>query len=257
VAYAAATAATLGLRCGLVTRAAATAPAAVAAGCAAHVVTGWQTTTFGIRYGAEGERQLRVLARAPDMRPDDIPGPWRRVGVLHVAPVLAEVGAEAVQDVVADFVGVTAQGWLRRTDHRGRVRATAGPVPEGLLSRADAVVVSDEDLAAWSDWRQVLPGRVRLLVVTLGERGAVAYAGGRALWQPGFAARLTDATGAGDSAAAALFVALWQGLDLEAALRFAMAAGAFAVETRGPRGVPGRQAVLERARWGARVPPPD
>jgi sugar/nucleoside kinase (ribokinase family) len=207
------------------------------------------TTVFGHGYDRSGARELTLLDRAPDLSPDDVPEEWRRVGVLHVAPVMAEVSADVVSVVRADFVGVTAQGWLRRVGANGRVAAGPWAVPEGIVRRSDAVVVSDEDLRgspSLSSGLAALAESGPVVVLTHGAEGATAWHAGRVWRQAACPARAVDPTGAGDTFAAALFVRLWEGADLRAALGFAAAAAAFAVEMRGAGGLPARNRIERR-----------
>ena len=83
--------------------------------------------------------------------------------------------------------------------------------------------------------RQLQEAGARNVLVTLGERGAVAVTeAGRVLTQPALPADAVDATAAGDASRAAFAAALLEGAPLAAgALVRAVAAGALAVEKRG------------------------
>jgi ribokinase len=89
-----------------------------------------------------------------------------------------------------------------------------------------------------------------VLAVTRGPAGARAYAGGRVLDQPAFPARVVDPTGAGDTFAAAFFITLRESGDVRAALAFAAAAAAIAIEALGVTGMPGRAEVAARLALG-------
>jgi ribokinase len=73
----------------------------------------------------------------------------------------------------------------------------------------------------------------RCVVVTLGERGVLACGDGPARHVPAFRVDAVDTTAAGDGFNGALAVALTEGRELLAALRFASAAAAIACTRRG------------------------
>jgi ribokinase len=73
----------------------------------------------------------------------------------------------------------------------------------------------------------LLHGGLTLLVVTLGERGAIAFRPGEPpLRQPAFAVAAVDTVGAGDAFTAGLMASLLARMPLEASLRQAAACGA-------------------------------
>lgn len=248
VTYASAVAADLGLRTAVVTRArAGFPPEGSLPGVSLHVVPAEATTTFRNRYDAEGRRSQELLSVASPLEADDVPTAWRHVGVLHVAPVVHEVSPDVVARVDADFVGLTPQGWLRDALIGAPVRPQPWRVPDEILARADAVVLSDEDLAHDEARIPWLADRVAVVVVTRGIRGAQAFFGGRSVFQPAVSAVASHPTGAGDSFAAALFTRLWERADAPSALCFAAAVAAYAVEGPGPARLPDRDRIARRA----------
>ena len=120
--------------------------------------------------------------------------------------------------------------------------APAAPVSDPLLRRADLLVVNETEAEFYGDLLHQGGGRV---VVTLGARGAVMYQRGAEI------ARATppkvtavDATGSGDCFVGAICVALLEGMEPEATLRFACAAGAIAATRPGAQpSMPTRQEV--------------
>jgi ribokinase len=107
--------------------------------------------------------------------------------------------------------------------------APAHPVAEGVVARADLVVVNEHELGA-------LPaaGHDGLVALTFGARGAVLLEGGEEVAR---AAPPTvdavDSTGAGDAFTACLTVSLLEGRGHGEALRRACAAGAIAASRTG------------------------
>ena len=83
-------------------------------------------------------------------------------------------------------------------------------------------------------WRTWPGGAQRVLVVTLGPAGSLAFTpGGDSHYVPALAVKARDSIGAGDAFAAGLCTALSQGQALNQALRQANACGAFAVSHPG------------------------
>lgn len=109
--------------------------------------------------------------------------------------------------------------------------APAAPVPDALLTRADVIIVNETEAAFYG---QALHQARALIALTLGARGAELWRGGEriAASEPP-KVQAVDTTGAGDVFVAALTVALSEGQDPQAALRFACAAGAVAATRPG------------------------
>lgn len=163
-----------------------------------------------------GENQIVVAAGAnhrvgPEQLPQRLEGPLILQLELPIETVEAAVGR------ATDFVCVNL--------------APAQAVSDLLLRRADLIVVNEGEAAFYGEALHHGGGRV---VVTRGARGAGMYEGGSltAEAKPPLV-RAVDATGAGDAFVGAITVALLEGMEPEAALRFACAAGALAATRPG------------------------
>lgn len=174
-----------------------------------------------------GENQIVVAAGAnhgvtPEQLPARIEGPLIVQLELPIPAVEAAVG-RATGFVCANL-------------------APAQPVSEVLMRRADLIVVNEGEAAFYGDALHAGGGRV---VVTQGARGAEMYQRGisvAAATPPAVTA--VDATGAGDAFVGAITVALLEGMDAQAALMFACAAGALAATQAGAQpSLPGRSEV--------------
>lgn len=205
-------------------------------------------TVFENRYTADGRVQF-LHARAAPLTPDTVRPlvlPWvggpdatqGGLGILHLGPVAQECDPALVDHLRADFLGLTPQGWMRRWDGAGRV--TPGPWEEAerWLPRADAVVLSEEDIGGDEALAARWAVRTRILAVTRGARGCSVYAGGRVWHLPAFPTQEVDPTGAGDVFAAVFFVRLWQGDDPVQAARRANCVAAVSVTRPGLSGTP-------------------
>jgi sugar/nucleoside kinase (ribokinase family) len=178
-------------------------------------------------------RSQRVAASAPE-----VPFVPVEARVVHLAPVLRETGAWTGRRL-APLVGLTPQGLLRRWDGPG---AEIGLFePDGLDAYdADVVVLSEAEARC----ARGLIDAAALVVVTREEQPALVRFEGAAREIAGFSVEAKGDLGAGDVFAAALLVARAEGLDLDAAVRFAHAAGAAQVAVRGgAHAVPDRAAV--------------
>lgn len=138
-------------------------------------------------------------------------------------------GADAVLTVLEVPDAAVAAAVTRATGFVVLTAAPPRPLPPAVLARADLIVVNRAEYRALVG----LPG-ARAVAVTSGAAGAVLHRGGRevARAEP---PRVTavDGTAAGDAFTAALTVALLDGADDLAALRFACAAGAVAASRPG------------------------
>jgi len=126
--------------------------------------------------------------------------------------------------------------------------APPAPVAVATLRLADPLVVNEHEARAvgigtdaagtsLEDWRVAAASAVgtiaRSVVVTLGSAGAVAASAGGSWAAPAPRVDAVDTTGAGDGFTGALAAFLAEGAALEHAVRFAVAAGALAVQARG------------------------
>lgn len=119
--------------------------------------------------------------------------------------------------------------------------APAQSLPSALLRSVDVLVVNEEELFAVSGGKAgqatIAQSLARLdvqcIVVTLGARGAVAFADGCYYVQPAFPTTAIDTTGAGDTFCGVLAAALSRGASLPDGLRTACAAAALSTSRLG------------------------
>ncbi|MCH7637346.1 MAG: ribokinase [Proteobacteria bacterium] len=134
--------------------------------------------------------------------------------------------------------------------------APALEVPAELIQRADLVVVNETEAAWFGNALAVCDG---LLATTYGADGAVLKKSGEILAEakpPQIDA--VDATGAGDAFTAAMTVAIVEGQEPDAALRFACAAGAAAAKKAGAQpSLPFRKDVEDLMKNSQEPNPPD
>jgi sugar/nucleoside kinase (ribokinase family) len=177
------------------------------------------TTTFENTYTADGRRQM-LRGVADLLMPEMMPSQWKAT-IAHLGPVARECDPALVHVFGDAFVGVTPQGWMRHWDETGRVSRRRWEEAEGLLARADAVVLSEEDVYGDESLIAQYAAQARLLVVTQGAKGCTVYTRGQGRSFPAPSVREVDPTGAGDIFAAAFFVGLQRSGDPAVAACFA------------------------------------
>jgi hypothetical protein len=205
-----------------------------------------RTTTLHTR-GAGPERSQRLLAWA-----GPIPGPLRvDTAILHLAPVARETPGE--WSGRADFVGLTPQGLLREWAQDGEIRLTSperARLPEGW----NGIVLNENESRVAPIPEEIPEGSLLAVTAGAGDTAlrlpgrAVAHVPACALQGAPAGTHVRDDLGAGDVFAAALFVALSEGLPPVEAAAFAAAAAALRIEGVGPAAIGDRAAVEARLR---------
>lgn len=254
-AYAACTAARLGLRAALVTRAAPFAPLdALATEVAVYNAGSPRSTTFENVYEG-GQRRQYLHARAQPLAAADVPASLRQAPIVLFGPVAQEMQPDLLDCASGATVrAVVPQGWLRTWDDDGLVRPVAWREADSIRGRCDVLVLSVDDLQGvpqlLAAWQRLAP----FVVITRGREGAEGYADARLIHRArAYRASEVDPTGAGDVFAAAFAIGLHQRGDPVWAADFACAAAAFAIESPGLAGIAPRPRVLERMAADDRV----
>jgi sugar/nucleoside kinase (ribokinase family) len=211
-----------------------------------------ETPTFFINeyHGGRRTQTIRRWAGPIDLR--GLPPHWANARVIHLGPVAREIDPVQALSLTPQFLGITPQGWMREwpMESGGRVHHVPLRLRPELLSRTDAIVVSDEEIA---QARSVVEGvgARRIGVITLGVNGCrLIYAGHRAEL-PGYPVKTVDLTGAGDVFAAAFFIkASDRTVSPVTAGRFANLVAALSLRAVGPGAVPSMEEIEERdAAW--------
>ena len=204
------------------------------------------TTTFKNIYTSNGRRQV-LRGVAETLVPTMVPPDWQTT-IVHLGPVARECDPELVTGFGDAFVGLTPQGWMRRWDQAGHVSCCQWEEAEPLLARADAVVLSDEDIEGDETLVARYAAQTRLLVLTQGAAGCTVYMAGQARHFPAPPVHEVGPTGAGDVFAAAFFVWLQREGDPWIAARFANCVAAGSVTRTGLSGTPSPKEVA-RCQW--------
>ncbi|MFN0073931.1 MAG: PfkB family carbohydrate kinase, partial [Chloroflexota bacterium] len=210
------------------------------------------TTRFTNTYEKLVRRQ-KVETVAPSLSARQLLPEWRDAPIVHLAPVAREVENDFISAFPKAFMGVTPQGWMRTWDASGIVQPCAWTNANAIINRANAIVLSIDDVVDQSHIDQ-WAAKAKVLVVTHGAAGAVVYVQGRAEHSAAFASgNVVDPTGSGDFFAAAFFIRLAESGEPLASADFANCVASFAVERRGHEAVPTAEQIQERWAAGKRL----
>jgi hypothetical protein len=214
-------------------------------GIVVHLLPSPVTTTFSNTYRG-GQRTQIIESVANPILPEQLPPDWRRPPIVLLGPLAQEMPADWVHRFPGSLLGVTPQGWMRRWDEAGHVYPTLWENAGEVLPRADAVVLSREDVGGDEAYIVELAQQSRLLVVTDGYHGATVYQGHSSDYVPVRPVQEVDPTGAGDVFATAFLIRLHETGDPLAATRFAHIVASMSVEAVGLAGIPDRRRVEAR-----------
>ena len=207
-----------------------------------HVAPSAVSTTFCNIYDGGRRRQV-IEALADPIGIEMLPPSWVDVPVVLLGPIANELTEEWTTAFPRSLLGITPQGWMRQWDSAGNVSPTrwrdAGP----FLARADAVVLSREDVGGDDPYIAHLASQTKLLVVTDGWHGATLYTNGETYPVPPRPTHEVDPTGAGDVFATAFLIRLDETSDPLKAAHFATAVASMSVEASGIDGIPDRGRV--------------
>jgi sugar/nucleoside kinase (ribokinase family) len=195
-----------------------------------------RTTTFENIYTAEGRRQT-LHAVAKRLTPDRFPAAIE-TDIVHLAPIAQEVDPAWLACFPGALLGVTPQGWLRQWDAAGRVSPIGWAQAAEVLPRADAVIISIEDIGHDETIVQEWAALAKVLVVTRGAAGCTVHLRGQTIPVATHVARLVDTTGAGDIFSASYLIRLRQTGDPLAAARFANCMASHSITRRGLAAIP-------------------
>lgn len=162
-------------------------------------------STFENIYTPNGRIQY-IRSVAEKIGVEDIPPAWRNTPIVHLGPVAAELDPALAKAFPNSMLGITPQGWLRSWDGRGLVSFTDWSEALNVLSHANVVVLSVEDVRGSEDVIQEYVSEVPVLVVTEGARGARIYWNGDVRFIRPPLEDEVDSVGAGDIFAASFFI---------------------------------------------------
>lgn len=195
------------------------------------------TTTYQNIY-TDGHRQQYIRAVASPIGRSLVSPAWQQARVVHIGPLAQEVEADIIDLFPNSLIGVTPQGWMRQWDATGRVTPTRWSPTEKFLRRAQALILSEDDVGGDLSIVDEYARLTEIVVVTCGWKGSSVYIKGKISYLAGRDTQEVDPTGAGDIYAAAFLIRLDETGDPIEAARFANCVASYSVERRGIQGIP-------------------
>jgi len=242
VAYASITAARLGRRPAVLTRAAIDFPVAASLpGVQVRHLPSPLTTTFENVYGPTGRHQV-IHAVADPLRCGDVPEEWKAVPVVLLGPLAQEIQPDMV-GCFRGLVGAIPQGWMRQWDDQGYVTSRRWASAGRVLSGVGVLVLSEEDLGGDLTPLEEYVALCPIVVLTSGWQGASVFLEGRRYEVPPRPTHEVDPTGAGDVFTAAFLIRFQETNDALVAAHFANVVASFSVDQVGTQSIPTREQV--------------
>jgi sugar/nucleoside kinase (ribokinase family) len=196
------------------------------------------TTYENIYAGREHGRIQYLRAQATRIDFEQVPPVWRSAPIIHLGPIADEIDTVLPKGFSPTLLGVTPQGWMRQWDESGRISRIEWKNSEPLLQKANAVVISREDVNGDDELIEHMAHQTQLLAVTEAHEGCVLYWHGDRRRFRAPEVDEVDATGAGDVFAAAFFIRLYKTHDPWEAARFATLIATRSVARMGLDGIP-------------------
>lgn len=244
VSFAALTARALGMKVGIVTSVGPETPLDLLNGIPVLSQASPQSTTYENIYTDRGRIQyLRAQAERIDF--GTVPESWRRASIIHLGPIANEMDSVLPNNFAPMLLGLTPQGWMRQWDTENRVSMRAWENAAPALAKANAVVISREDVNGNDELIEHMAHQTRVLAVTEGAAGCVLYWNGDRRRFHAKPVDEVDATGAGDVFAAAFFIRLFKTRDPWEAARFATLLASCSVTRVGLEGIATSQEIEE------------
>ncbi|MHB8133399.1 MAG: PfkB family carbohydrate kinase [Anaerolineaceae bacterium] len=196
-----------------------------------------KSSVFENIYTKQGRHQI-IHSVAETLHPRNLPESWHNTPLVHFGPIAREIDNDFLRIFQDSFVGITPQGWYRDWDSQGNIHFTNWPESNFFLEKANAAVLSIEDVKENEDIIASLVYAVRVLGVTEGAKGARIYWNGDVRnFRPPETTEI-DSTGAGDIFATSFFIRLRQTQDPWEAARFATLIASRSVTRNTLDGVP-------------------
>ena len=200
------------------------------------------TTTFQ-NVETDTGRQQTIIDVAPPISTSDIPWELLDSPVVLLAPVAGEIAPNFIAKFPKSLVGAGIQGWLRRWDGNGAVRARPPKEALGELPPMGVVFVSEEDWTGTLIDMEDVAAASPILVVTQSAAGARMKLGDSWHEIPPTKVISVDPTGAGDVFAASFLVRLYETRDPLESAEFAACAAALSIGGVGVTAIPTRDEI--------------
>lgn len=215
-------------------------------------------------YDDAGNKRIEYLTRAPVIEFTDIPDDYLNAKIFYLCPVDFEIGPECVAQIKRSGVTVAADlggfgGAHVSQDSRAKYLAQGEHLLRRYMASIDIVRASLEDCSYLFPGAEPNPEDLaqrlldlggEIVIVTLGEDGALVRTRQDLLTVPAIRTDVVDCTGAGDTFTSAFLAEYLASSAIDRAAAFASAAASLLIEKSGGASVdriPGRREIIERA----------
>lgn len=215
-------------------------------GITVHSVPAASMPRYANSYDADGRRNQLLLTPGEPLTAELLACDEPQDAFL-LAPAYHEVAAWPYP--CARHRAVALQGILRAVNDAQRVspRPDAFEAVAPFVQRGMFAFLSEEDTPEADELATALAESVSAtVIVTRAERGATTFTATGRRDHPALSSRPLEPTGAGDCFSTAYLLRYAETNDTSEAIRFALAAGALAVEAPGLHGIPSRAAIERR-----------
>lgn len=174
-------------------------------------------------------RQQHLYHIASEITADDIPSMSQSPKILHLGPVANEVDPQILDSFPGSMKCLTPQGWFRKRNQDNIVELHQWEGWQKHLPKADAAVISIEDVQRDEELISKMALSIPAFVVTENYLGARVYWHNDARFFSAPEVKYADDTGAGDIFAAAFFYRYFMTKDPWEAGRFAVLLASWSV----------------------------
>lgn len=196
-----------------------------------------QPTTFrNISDGVNRKQYLYHIAEPITKK--DLPSFNHPPAILHLGPVANEVDPGILEAFPTSLKCLTPQGWFRRRNQDNRVELHPWDEWEKYLPKADAAVISIDDVQKDEELISKMAGVTPVFAVTENYMGARVYWNNDARFFSAPEVKYLDDTGAGDIFAAAFFYRYYMTKDPWEAGRFAVLLASWSVTQQHLQSIP-------------------
>lgn len=187
----------------------------------------YSTTFKNISDGVNRQQYLYHVAER--LTTYDIPKMLQPPKILHLGPVANEIDPNIIDHFPGSLKCLTPQGWFRKRNLNDQVELQAWNGWEKYLPKADAAVISIEDVQRDEDLISKMALAIPVFAVTENYHGARVYWHNDARFFSAPEVKYANDTGAGDIFAAAFFYRYFMTKDPWEAGRFAVQLASWSV----------------------------
>ncbi|RQV97476.1 hypothetical protein EH221_03655 [bacterium] len=212
-----------------------------------NIETSIQTTNSMLQFENRYENNQRfqfVRQETPPLQLTTLPKEFYQAQITHFGPVLNDFDPADISSFKDTFIGITPQGWLRENVN-GKVHKTSWEKIAPILTSADAVILSQEDIEYNQQTIVSMRNLCRLLIVTEGYHGAKIYQDGNEYHLHAPEKKEVDPTGAGDIFSTAFFILYQRGFPLLLAGKIATEIASLSVTRKGLEGIPTAEEIIK------------